>query len=146
MCTTLPWVSKSWPSRRGTPPCTGIRISRLEPMATSKRVRNAAPLRHKFSLAVSSSNENPRASRPRTRNGRRTAILRSDLFRAMLSLTGLMGWGSIGGGLLRKEAVHVLDHFLRRARRVHDTSKLAAVPHAMREPACELLHFSHAVR
>src|SRR5258705_1623556 len=141
MWTTFPCVSKSCSPRRGVCPCTGIRISRFEPMATSNLVRNAAPLRHKFSLAVSSSKEYPRASRPRTRNGRRTAILRSDLFRAMLSLTGLMGWGSIGGGLLRKEAVHVLDHFLRRARRVHDTSKLAAVSHAMREPACELVQF-----
>src|ERR1700722_6633432 len=114
-------------------------------MATSNRVRNAAPLRHKFSLAVSSSKENPRASRPRTRNGRRTAILRSDLFRTMLSLTGLMGWCSPAGVLFREEAFHVLDHFLRSARRMHDSSKFAAVPHAMSKPASELLHFAHAV-
>src|SRR5260221_3788244 len=146
MCTTFPCVSKSCASRRGTPACAGIRICRFEPIATSNRVRNAAPLRHKFSLAVSSSKENPRASQPRTRNGRRTAILRSDLFPAMLSLTGLIGWGFTVGGLFRKEAIHVLDHFLRRARRMHDTSKFAAVLNAVRKPACELLHFSHAVR
>jgi hypothetical protein len=64
----------------------------------------------------------------------------------MLSLTGLMGWGSIVGGLFRKEAIHILDHFLRRARRMHYTSKFAAVLYTMRKPACELLHFSHAVR
>src|SRR5579864_281919 len=47
-------------------------------MATSKRVTKAAPLRHKFSLEVSSSKTTPRLSRPRTLRGRRTAILRSE--------------------------------------------------------------------
>src|SRR5260370_28241610 len=47
-------------------------------MATSKRVTKAAPLRHKFSLEVSSSKMTPRVSRPRTFSGRRTAILRSE--------------------------------------------------------------------
>src|SRR5271163_4663659 len=55
-----------------------MRISRSEPMATSKRVTNAAPLRHKFSLEVSSSKITPRLSRPLTRRGSRTAILRSE--------------------------------------------------------------------
>src|SRR5271156_4617264 len=69
-----------------------MRISRSEPMATSKRVTNAAPLRHKFSLEVSSSKVTPRRSRPRTFSGRRTAILRSDL-----CLDGELSWTMRGG-------------------------------------------------
>src|ERR1700677_779086 len=64
-----------------------MRISRSEPMGTSKRVTKAAPLRHKFSLEVSSSKLKPRRSRPRTFSGRRTAILRSDL-----CLEGELSW------------------------------------------------------
>src|SRR5664279_3622167 len=96
-----------------------MRISRLLPTATSKRVRNAAPLRHRFSLLVSSSKANPRASLPRTRRGKRTDILRSDLSLVM-SLVWLMGWISPVGHLASKEALHVLDHFPRRASRMHD--------------------------
>ena len=57
-------------------------------MATSKRVKKAAPLRQRFSLEVSSSKATPRASRPRTRMGRWTAILRS---RRGLATDGLTG-------------------------------------------------------
>jgi hypothetical protein len=46
-------------------------------MATSKRVMNAAPPLHRFSLEVSSSKLMPRESRPFTLRGRRTEILRS---------------------------------------------------------------------
>src|SRR3984893_11876494 len=99
-----------------------MRISRLEPMATSKRVRKAAPLRQTFSLAVSSSKAKPRESRPRTRRGRRTEILRSDLFLAMLSLMWLMGWALPIGRSLRKEALHGFDHFPWSARRIHDAA------------------------
>src|SRR5260370_22147554 len=98
-------------------------------MATSNLVRNAAPLRHKFSLAVSSSKEYPRASRPRTRKGRRTAILRSDLFRAMLSLTGLMGCCPPVVDFFREEQFHVLSHFLRSAPRIHESLARDAVRH-----------------
>src|SRR5260370_27766560 len=70
-----------------------MRISRSEPMATSKRVTNAAPLRQRFSLAVSSSKGTPRESRPRTRIGRRTEILRSErLLETDVLLGGSMGW------------------------------------------------------
>jgi hypothetical protein len=30
-------------------------------------------------------------------------------------------------------------------RRMYDSSKLAAVPHAMGKPACELLHFAYTI-
>src|SRR5260370_39341675 len=70
-----------------------MRISRSEPMATSKRVTNAAPLRQRFSLAVSSSKGTPRESRPRTRIGRRTEILRSERWlETDVLLGGTMGW------------------------------------------------------
>src|SRR5580692_7872014 len=69
-----------------------MRISRSEPMATSKRVRKAAPLRQRFSLEVSSSKANPRESFPRTLSGRRTAILRSERCLDTVVLSGTMGW------------------------------------------------------
>ena len=70
----------------------GMRISRSEPMATSNRVTNAAPLRHKFSLEVSSSKLR-RDDRVRGLcSGRRTAILRSDL-----CLDGELSWTMRGG-------------------------------------------------
>src|SRR5271170_8393687 len=178
-----------------------MRISRSEPIATSKRVTNAAPLRHKFSLEVSSSKVTPRRSRPRTFRGRRTAILRSDL-----CLDGELSWTMRGGlffldrwavscigdretisgagdcraidfarcraavrgscdrktvlvmrdrravdvipyrgGSLREKLFHAFEHFAGRSRRVYDSTKLAAVPHAMCEPARELLHFAYAI-
>jgi len=144
-CTTRPLVSKSCSLRRDIGPCCGMRISRFDPMATSNRVRNAAPPRHRFSLAVSSSKLNPRASLPRTRNGRRTEILRSDLC-AIFSAISLMGWIPPNGRFPLKEAFHVLHHFPGRARQMHHPAQLAAIPHTVRKPAGELLHFSHAIR
>src|SRR5882762_5145696 len=100
-CTTRPWVEKSasalresvgLPARREAYCEKGMWISRSEPMATSKRVTKAAPLRQRFSLAVSSSKGSPRASRPRTLSGRRTAILRSERCLDTVVLAGTMGW------------------------------------------------------
>ena len=88
-------------------------------MATSKRVRKAAPLRHKFSLLVSSSKVKPRASLPRTRRGKRTEILRSDLSFVM-SLVSLMGWGPFDGDFASEKLFYVFDHFPWRARRMHN--------------------------
>src|SRR5215467_1140490 len=142
-----------------------MRISRFDPMATSKRVRNAAPLRQRFSLEVSSSKVTPRESRPRTRMGRCTAILRSERCLATVLLTGTMGWvltsaGSRWAGtshFLRarnaggngcsalKKTLYARENFAGRSRRVYDSAKLAAVPHAMSKPASELLHFAHTV-
>src|SRR3974377_1253142 len=96
-----------------------MRISRLPPIATSKRVRKATPLRHKFSLLVSSSKANPRESLPRTRSGNRTEILRSDLSLVM-SRVWLMGWGPFDGDFASEKLFYVLYHFPWRARRVHD--------------------------
>ena len=151
-------------------------------MATSKRVTKAAPLRHKFSLEVSSSKATPRLSRPLTCSGRRTAILRSErcfeavcvkwtmgwvLFSgvrcaaiilgshravtALVSRRAVTDWGgrkasdSRGGSAL-KEGFHLLDNLAGRSRRMYDSTKLAAVPHAMSKPASELLHFAYTVR
>src|SRR5207245_5895506 len=142
-----------------------MRISRSEPIATSKRVRKAAPLRQRFSLEVSSSKMTPRESRPRTRMGRWTAILRSVRCLATEVLTGTMGWvltsaGSHWGGtshFLRapnsgvcsgpplNEVLHAGENFAGRSRRVYDSAKLAAVPHAMSKPASELFHFAYTV-
>src|SRR5436309_3487784 len=70
-----------------------MRISRSEPIATSKRVTKAAPLRQRFSLEVSSSKAKPCASRPRTFSGRRTEILRSErCFETVVLASGTMGW------------------------------------------------------
>src|SRR6202035_1271402 len=152
-----------------------MRISRSEPMATSKRVTNAAPLRHRFSLEVSSSSSTPRLSRPLTFSGRRTAILRSErcfeavcvkwtmggvLFsgvrnvaivvrihravtpgsgqRAVTVLGGHQASDSRGGSAL-EEGFNLLDNLTGRSRRMYDSTKLAAVSHAMSKPASELL-------
>src|SRR5258708_18787039 len=111
--TTRPWVAKSaslfltaekrfpfaepaWRSRwaRREPYCVrGMRISRSEPMATSKRVTKAAPLRQRFSLEVSSSKAKPCASRPRTFSGRRTALLPSErCLDTVVLASGTIGW------------------------------------------------------
>src|SRR5260370_9605703 len=69
-----------------------MRISRSEPMATSKRVTKAAPLRQRFSLEVSSSKAKPWESRPLTFSGKRTAILRSErCFDTVVLASGTMG-------------------------------------------------------
>src|SRR5271154_1161987 len=151
-----------------------MRISRSEPMATSKRVTNAAPLRHKFSLEVSSSKVTPRRSRPRTFSGRRTGILRSDLcldgelswtmrgglfFLDRWAVSVMSGLGTVDimnncravdfipcrGSSLREKLFDAFKHFAGRPRRVYDSTKFAAVPHAMCEPARELLHFADSI-
>src|SRR6266852_9447620 len=153
-------------------------------MATSNRVRKAAPLRQRFSLDVSSSKMTPRLSRPRTRRGKRTAILRSERCCDTGVLTGTMGWvltsgdrravnisgdrravnasggpdrvgvdQQRGGSLLfsgnrravDEEALNAFEDLTRRTRRMHNSAKLAAVPHAMSKPACELLHFAYTI-
>src|ERR1700732_2055157 len=135
----------------------GIRISRSEPMATSKRVTNAAPLRQRFSLEVSSSKVTPRESRPRTLSGRRTEILRSercfDTDRPAGTMVRFPLFGDsdrIGGvpphaHTVLEKAFDAFEHFTRCSRRVHVPAKLATVPNAMRKPASELLHFSHSI-
>src|SRR6266581_3685765 len=125
-----------------------MRISRSEPMATSKRVTKAAPLRQRFSLEVSSSKGTPRESQPRTRIGRRTEILRSERWlETDVLLGGTMGWVLISGDrrAVDKEAFHAFEDLAGCSRRVYDSAKLAAVPHAMSKPASELLHFAYTI-
>src|SRR5690242_16551051 len=134
-----------------------MRISRSEPMATSKRVTKAAPLRQRFSLEVSSSKAKPWASRPRTFSGRRTEILRSERCLATVVLaSGTMGWvllysyddaALVCGGrkTANKKSFHTFEDFTGCSRRVYNSTKLAAVPHAMSKPACELLHFAYPI-
>src|SRR5713101_2362739 len=131
-----------------------MRISRSEPRATLKRDRNAAPLRHKFSLDVSSSKVTPRVSHPRTLRGKRTAILRSNRGFDASVLNWAIGWGLIPGdrravglrgGAALEEAFYALEHLAGRSRRMNRSTKFAAVPHAMGEPASELLHFANAI-
>src|SRR3984893_8227943 len=123
-----------------------MRISRLEPIATSKRVTKAAPLRQRFSLAVSSSKVMPRASRPRTVSGRRTEILRSERCFDTDRLAGTMGWVlPHHARTVLEKAFDTFEHFTGCSRCVYVSAKLAAVPNAMRKPASELLHFSHSI-
>jgi hypothetical protein len=56
-----------------------------------------------------------------------------------------MGWIPPAGRAPLEEAFHVFDYFPRRARHVHDSTQLAAIPHSVRKPAGELLHFSHGI-
>src|SRR5258708_6345148 len=198
--TTRPWVAKSdslflapakrstflaplkrfsfggppgrWNWARREPYCVkGMRISRSEPMATSKRVTKAAPLRQRFSLEVSSSKANPWASRPRTFSGSRTAILRSErCFVTVVLASGTMGrvldsgdsdWVGVNDSAGRdwvainfsrdhssspfEETLDTFEDLRGRARRMYKATKLAAVSHAMSEPASELLHFANAI-
>src|ERR1700674_1304639 len=133
-----------------------MRISRSEPMVTSKRVTKAAPLRQRFSLEVSSSKLTPRESRPRTLSGRRTEILRSERCFDTDRSAGTMGSVLVSGdrravdphhhaGTVLEKALHAFQHFTGCSRRVDVPTKLAAVPNAMRKPAGELLHFSHSI-
>jgi hypothetical protein len=46
------------------------------------------------------------------------------------------------GGSLREKVLDTVEHLAGRSRRVYDSTKFAAVPHAMCEPACELFHFA----
>src|SRR5712691_1446310 len=150
-------ASRSGWARREPYCVKGMRISRSEPMATSKRVTKAAPLRQRFSLEVSSSKAKPRESRPLTLSGRRTAILRSERCLDTTVLGGTMGWvlssgdrravnDSVDcGSSALEETFHTLEDFRGRARRMYNATKLAAVPHAMRKPTSELLHFAYTI-
>jgi hypothetical protein len=144
-------------------------------------VTKAAPLRHKFSLEVSSSKTTPRLSRPLTLRGSLTAILRSERCFETVCVKWTMGWvlfsgvcyaaiilgshraivvfvsrralavlgggetaDSRGGSALEK-GFHLLDNLAGRSRRMYDSTKLAAVPHAMSKPASELFHFANTI-
>src|SRR6202040_1489007 len=108
-----------------------MRISRSEPMATSKRVTNAAPLRQRFSLEVSSSKVTPRASRPRTLSGRRTEILRSERCLGADRLAGTIACFPLFGdpdrigvdpphaGTVLEKALYAFQPFTGCTRRVH---------------------------
>ncbi|HKE35015.1 MAG TPA: hypothetical protein VKB66_07420, partial [Candidatus Acidoferrum sp.] len=85
--------------------------------------------------------------------GKCTAILRSERCLATLVLTGTMGrvltsaspvWTGAdqNGRSALKKALHTREDFSGRSRRVYNSAKLAAVPHAMSKPASELLHFA----
>ncbi len=52
--------------------------------------------------------------------------------------------GACNGSAFEK-SLHTLKDFAGLARRVHDSAKLAAVPHAMSEPASKLLHFAYGI-
>src|SRR5262249_29123402 len=133
---------------------SGIRISRLEPIATSKRVTNAAPLRQRFSLEVSSVKTMPRASRPVTCMGRRTAILRSArcleswvlvcMFSRLLHLRNFLRV-SPRGRLALEKSFHCIEHFAGGPCHVNGASKFAAVADSVRKPASELLHFAYGI-
>src|SRR5215510_13097546 len=158
-CTTRPRVENSPSERLATCTDCGIRISRSDPIATSNRVKNAAPLRQRFSQEVSSVKTTPRASRPLTCIGNRTEILRSErCLETSVFTSWTMGWvlsrslpweGCFLGGsapaCLFKKAFHRFENFAGRSCRVYRSPKLAAVPDAMGKPACELLHFSHSI-
>jgi hypothetical protein len=49
------------------------------------------------------------------------------------------------GGSALEEGFHLLDDLTGRSRRMYDSTKLAAVPHAMSKPASELLHFANTI-
>jgi hypothetical protein len=44
-----------------------------------------------------------------------------------------------------EEAFDTLEDLRGRARRMYNSTKLAAVPHTMRKPASELLHFAYTI-
>src|SRR5258708_11850278 len=108
-------------------------------------------------------------SRPGTFRGRRTAILRSErCFETVVLASGTMGRvlssgdrravndsvGSegVGADISRgytgpalEKALDTFENFRGRARRMYKATKLAAVSHAMSEPASELFHFAYAI-
>ena len=53
---------------------------------------------------------------------------------------------SLCGDAASEKALDAIEHLAGRFRRVNLSTKFAAVPHAMREPASELLHFANAIR
>src|ERR1700719_1114957 len=131
-----------------------MRISRSAPTGTSKRVTNAAPLRHKFSLEVSSVNTTPRESRPVTCIGKRTEILRSARCLETCMLVGIVGRLLVLQNRFRlmscerlalKETFHRIEYFARCPCFVNPSSQFASVPDSVRKPASELLHFSHSI-
>jgi len=65
-------------------------------------------------------------------------------------------WAGVGHFLLARQhgtrsksalekALYAFEDFAGLSRRVYDSAKLAAVPHAMSEPASELLHFAYSI-
>jgi len=44
-----------------------------------------------------------------------------------------------------EEAFDAFEDLTGRTRRMHNSAKLAAVPHAMSKAACELLHFAYTI-
>jgi hypothetical protein len=52
--------------------------------------------------------------------------------------------GQRGGAALEK-AFHAFENLAGRSRRMYNSTKLAAVPHAMSKPASELLHFAKTI-
>src|SRR5580704_7002900 len=63
---------------------------------------------------------------------------------AVTVLRGRKASDSCGGSAL-EEGFHLLDNLTGRSRRMNDSTKLAAVPHAMSKPASELLHFANTI-
>src|SRR5580765_1957365 len=131
-----------------------MRMSRSEPTATSNRVTKAAPPRQRFSLEVSSVKTTPRASRPVTCIGRRTAIRRSARCFERCVLVCIFGRLlccenqvriTHRGFLPFKKLFHCVEYFAGRPCCVKPSSEFAAVPHTVAKPACKLLHFSHSV-
>jgi len=49
------------------------------------------------------------------------------------------------GGAALEEAFDAIEDLRRRARRMYNATKLAAVSHAMSKPASELLHFAYTI-
>jgi hypothetical protein len=49
------------------------------------------------------------------------------------------------GGSVLEKAFHAFEDFAGRFRRVYNSAKFAAVPHAMSKPASELLHFAYTI-
>jgi hypothetical protein len=87
-------------------------------------------------------------------SGKRTAILRSERCLEAVCVNWTMGWVLFSGRRTAaghrgasafEEGFHLLDNLCGRSRRMYDSSKLAAVPHAMGKPARELFHFANTI-
>src|SRR5438445_10331750 len=113
-----------------------MRISRSEPIVTSKRVTKAAPFLHKFSLEVSSVKTTPRESRPVTCIGSRTEILRSARCFESCVLVCMVGRHLVSdyrirfnpyGCLALKKSFHCIKHFRGRQWLVNRSSELHAL-------------------
>jgi hypothetical protein len=50
-----------------------------------------------------------------------------------------------GRGLGREKTLDAIENFPGRASRMNDATEFAAIPHAVRKPASELLHFAYGV-